>query len=110
MRLFSWVSLALVAAGLVLSGCSSEKKTALDPFAGKGSPYYSKKGAVPWGGGRQHIGKPYQVAGRWFTPKDRAIHGKGLQPDIEVPITDEDREAKRDPQLDRAVEFLLQGK
>ena len=76
MRLFSWVSLALVAAGLVLSGCSSEKKTALDPFAGKGSPYYSKKGAVPWGGGRQHIGKPYQVAGRWFTPKEQPNYDK----------------------------------
>lgn len=47
---------------------------------------------------------------RWFTPKDRAIHGTGLEPDIEVPLTDEDRAAERDPQLERAVEFLLQGK
>ncbi len=47
---------------------------------------------------------------RWFTPKDRAIHGQGLEPDIVVPFTAEDREAERDPQLDRAVEYLLQGK
>ena len=47
---------------------------------------------------------------RWFTPKDRAIHGVGLEPDIVVPLTDDDRQAKRDPQLDRAVEFLTTGK
>ncbi len=47
---------------------------------------------------------------RWFTPKDRAIHGQGLEPDIVVPFTNEDHEAGRDPQLDRAVEYLLQGK
>lgn len=72
MRFLSWVPLALVAAGLVLSGCSSkpEKKAALDPFAGTGSPYYSGKGPVPWGGGRYHVGKPYQVAGRWFKPHE----------------------------------------
>jgi len=47
---------------------------------------------------------------RWFTPKDRAIHGVGLEPDIVVPLTDDDRQAKRDPQLDRAIEFLTTGK
>ncbi len=47
---------------------------------------------------------------RWFTPKDRAIHGVGLEPDIVVPLTQADVDAKRDPQLDRAVERLLQGK
>jgi carboxyl-terminal processing protease len=46
----------------------------------------------------------------WFTPKNRAIDGVGLDPDISVPRTKEDYAAKRDPQLDRAVEFLLQGK
>jgi carboxyl-terminal processing protease len=44
---------------------------------------------------------------RWFTPKDRAIHEVGLSPDIEVVRTDDDRQAERDPQLDRAVEYLL---
>ncbi|MBM4456565.1 MAG: S41 family peptidase [Chloroflexi bacterium] len=47
---------------------------------------------------------------RWFTPKNRGIHGTGLQPDIVVPLTKEDVAAKRDPQLDRAVEYLLKGK
>ena len=45
----------------------------------------------------------------WFTPKDRAINGVGLQPDIVVPMTDADRQAKRDPQLDRAVQYLTTG-
>jgi carboxyl-terminal processing protease len=47
---------------------------------------------------------------RWFTPKGRAIHGEGLDPDIVVGITQEDVDAERDPQLDRAVEYLLTGK
>ena len=46
----------------------------------------------------------------WFTPKDRGIHGTGLEPDIAVPVTEEDITAERDPQLDRAVEYLLTGK
>ena len=46
----------------------------------------------------------------WFTPKDRGIDGTGLEPDIAIPLTEEDAKAKRDPQLDRAVEFLLTGK
>jgi carboxyl-terminal processing protease len=44
---------------------------------------------------------------RWFTPNDRLIHGEGLAPNIEIERTDEDIEADRDPQLDRAVEYLL---
>jgi carboxyl-terminal processing protease len=45
----------------------------------------------------------------WFTPKDRGIHGAGLEPDIAVPLTPEDTAAKKDPQLDGAVEYLLNG-
>jgi carboxyl-terminal processing protease len=46
---------------------------------------------------------------RFFTPNDRAIHGEGLEPDIEVELTQEDLEADLDPQLDRAIEYLLNG-
>jgi carboxyl-terminal processing protease len=46
---------------------------------------------------------------RWFTPNDRAIHGEGLAPDIEVTLTPEDLEADRDPQLERAIEYLKTG-
>ncbi len=48
------------------------------------------------------------TAARWFTPNDRAIHGTGLVPDIVVPWP-EDTEEDVDPQLDRAVEYLLTG-
>jgi len=43
----------------------------------------------------------------WFTPKGRGIHEAGLEPDIAVPFTKEAAAAGRDPQLDRAVEYLL---
>jgi carboxyl-terminal processing protease len=46
----------------------------------------------------------------WYTPKDRQIDKKGLDPDIAMSVTEEDVKAGRDPQIDRAVEFLLTGK
>jgi len=46
----------------------------------------------------------------WLTPKGRQISGKGLKPDVEVKLTKEDIKAKRDPQLDKAVELILEGK
>jgi len=46
---------------------------------------------------------------RWFTPNDQPIHGQGLMPNIEVPWPEEDVEPDVDPQLERAVEYLLRG-
>ena len=43
---------------------------------------------------------------RWFTPKDRTIDGTGLDPDLAVEITDVQRQASEDPQLDKAIELL----
>jgi carboxyl-terminal processing protease len=43
---------------------------------------------------------------RWFTPDNRGIHGEGIEPDISVERGDD---PKVDPQLDRAVEYLLNG-
>jgi len=45
---------------------------------------------------------------RWYTPADRAIDGTGLAPDIEVLLTQDDLEAGRDPQLERAESYLLE--
>ena len=46
----------------------------------------------------------------WFTPNDQAIHGQGITPDIESPWPDmEDWEPDTDPQLERAIEYLLTG-
>jgi len=44
----------------------------------------------------------------WFTPNDRAIHGQGLMPDIQVPWPEEG-DPDVDLQLERAVEYLLTG-
>ena len=44
---------------------------------------------------------------RWLTPKEHTIHEIGLTPDVYVQMTEEDFKAKRDPQLDTAVETLL---
>jgi carboxyl-terminal processing protease len=66
---------------------------------GKGSvqnwiPLQDKQGAV-----RVTIAK-------WLTPNGRTIHKIGLTPDVVVVLTDEDAKAKRDPQLDKAIELL----
>lgn len=44
---------------------------------------------------------------RWLTPDGNNIHEIGLTPDYIVELTDEDYEAERDPQLDKAIEILL---
>lgn len=44
---------------------------------------------------------------RWLTPGGHSISGNGIEPDIEVDYTVADREEGRDPQLDAAVEYLL---
>ena len=43
---------------------------------------------------------------RWLTPDRHQIDKQGLQPDIEVLPSEEDRTAGRDPQLERAIAYL----
>jgi carboxyl-terminal processing protease len=47
---------------------------------------------------------------RWLTPNGNSISGQGITPDIVVKRTREDVLAGKDPQLDRAKEFLINGK
>lgn len=42
----------------------------------------------------------------WLTPNERSIDGVGIEPDIAVDRTQEDYNANRDPQLDKAIEIL----
>ncbi|MBI4127504.1 MAG: S41 family peptidase [Parcubacteria group bacterium] len=42
----------------------------------------------------------------WLTPKRRQINEVGLEPDVVVERTDEDINADRDPQLEKAIELL----
>jgi carboxyl-terminal processing protease len=67
--------------------------------------------------GKGSVQRPYRLSdgselrvtiARWFTPDDVAIHGQGLAPDVEVPLP-EDLEVGEDPQLERAVQYLLNG-
>lgn len=43
---------------------------------------------------------------KWLTPKGASISEVGLDPDIKVDITDQDISAKKDPQLDKALEIV----
>ncbi|MBI1838714.1 MAG: S41 family peptidase, partial [Candidatus Colwellbacteria bacterium] len=42
----------------------------------------------------------------WLLPDNSMIEKIGLTPDVEIKLTDEDFEAKKDPQLDKALEIL----
>jgi len=46
---------------------------------------------------------------QWLTPKGVSISDGGLSPDIEVELKTEDIQKGKDPQRERAVEFLLTG-
>jgi carboxyl-terminal processing protease len=68
--------------------------------------------------GKGSVQRPYRLRdgselrvtiAHWFTPNNRAINGRGLTPDIVVPWP-ENAKPGEDPQLDRAVEYLLTGK
>jgi carboxyl-terminal processing protease len=45
---------------------------------------------------------------RWLTPNERQINSVGLTPNIIVEISEEDIAAEKDPQLDKAIELLLE--
>jgi carboxyl-terminal processing protease len=67
------------------------------------------KGSVQWARELSNGAELRVTIARWFTPKDRAIHGQGLEPDIVVKMSEDDVTAGLDPQLDRAVDYLLTG-
>jgi carboxyl-terminal processing protease len=45
---------------------------------------------------------------RWLTPKGEQINKKGIEPEVEVELTEEDYNNNRDPQLDKALEIVSQ--
>jgi carboxyl-terminal processing protease len=47
---------------------------------------------------------------RWLTPNGTLIEGRGLSPDIELKLTEEDIASGNDRQLQRAIEYLTTGK
>ncbi len=42
----------------------------------------------------------------WLTPNGHSINEKGIIPDIKVEMTENDYNAGRDPQLNKAIEYL----
>ena len=84
MRLAGLKFSVLALATLALAGCSHHSShsfhhgfanAATDPFAGQGSPYY-KGSVIPFGGGQYQVGNPYEVAGRWFNPREQPGYDK----------------------------------
>ncbi len=43
---------------------------------------------------------------KWLTPKGASISEIGLTPDVAVSVSDADAQAKKDPQLDKALEII----
>jgi len=44
---------------------------------------------------------------KWYTPKGELIQDKGIKPDIEIELTEDDYNNNKDPQLDKAEEELI---
>lgn len=81
--------ISLIAFGAVLAGCTShEPKVSLskrptskeyfpESVYGKASPRMTNlRSRLPRGGGRDQLGKPYQVAGKWYYPKEQPGYSK----------------------------------
>ena len=69
-------------------------------------------GEKSFGKGSVQEVKPLESGGQvkitvahWFTPKGVNISKEGIKPDVEVKLTNEDYNAGRDPQLDKALEL-----
>jgi carboxyl-terminal processing protease len=41
---------------------------------------------------------------KWITPNGKNLNKDGLNPDVEVKLTDDDIKNNRDPQMDRALQ------
>ena len=72
-----------------------------------GETTYGKGSVQDWVPLQNDQGAVRVTIARWYTPKDRQINAAGLAPDVEVILTEEDIQAERDRQLDKAIELLL---
>jgi len=102
----SWETLVLVDAGTasaseIVAGALRDEKGALligEKTYGKGSVQEVHEFSD---GSSLHV-----TVARWLTPKRHEIDKNGLQPDVTVNITQEDRDAGRYPQLARAEAYF----
>lgn len=47
---------------------------------------------------------------KWYTPSGKGIDKEGINPDVEVVLTDEDFNQDKDPQLEKSLEILIQNR
>lgn len=74
-----------------------------------GETSYGKGSVQNWHPLQGNNGAVRVTIARWLTPEGRSINKLGITPDVQVELTEADREAQRDPQLDKAVELLTGG-
>ncbi len=74
-----------------------------------GEKTYGKGSVQQWSSLPNEAGAIRVTIARWLTPNGRQINAIGLMPDIEIALTQEDFDAEKDPQLDRAIEYILRG-
>jgi len=72
-----------------------------------GKTSYGKGSVQNWVALQNDQGAIRVTIARWLTPNERQINALGLAPDYEIEITEEDIEAERDTQLEKAIELLL---
>jgi len=75
-----------------------------------GEKTYGKGSVQQWSTLANDAGAIRVTIARWLTPNGRQINGVGLTPDIEVKLTEDDFNNQKDPQLDRAIDYILTGK
>jgi len=68
---------------------------------------YGKGSVQQWIPLSEENGAARVTIAKWLTPKERAIDGVGLTPEVIVELTEDDIANDLDPQLDKAVEVLL---
>lgn len=73
-----------------------------------GETSFGKGSVQNWVPLNEEQGAVRVTVARWYTPLDRQINEIGLEPDIVVVITEEDFAEERDPQLEKAIEVLLE--
>jgi carboxyl-terminal processing protease len=72
-----------------------------------GATTFGKGSVQNWIELRNNQGAVRVTIARWLTPNKRQIHETGLTPKFLVEFTEEDYLAELDPQLDKAIEVLL---
>lgn len=64
------------------------------------------KGTVNVSNNLRDGGQLYVTVAKWLTPKGNQIDGVGIRPDIQVVLSDEDVDLRRDVQLFKAIDVL----